>query len=271
MQLSTDPAAARAPGHRLDPATFAQMRRLVSDLGVAVRERDEALDLATRSQHEALLRLALAAGYRGGQDAEVSHLLRVGFLAEALARLLGQEDEFALLLRRAAPLHDLGHVGVPDAVLSHPGPLDAPARAALRRHPRIGAELLGRSRVPVFQVAAEIALMHHERWDGTGYPHGVAGDDIPLSARIVAVVDHLDALASDRPWRPAHPMTTALGLLAAERGAALDARIVDVLIDHAPMMAALRAEVDGAGQDLALLMADDPFRLRARCRAGRPS
>jgi len=201
---------ARPPSEQLafESSASAQMERLLSDLGRMYRERNVALQALESAHHEALIRLAVAAELR--DDDTGAHILRLGYLAEALARLLGVPAERAQTLRLAAPMHDIGKIGIPDQVLKKPGQLTAEERALMQTHPRLGAEILGSSRIPLFALAAEVALHHHERWDGTGYPRGLAGEDIPLSGRIVAVVDYFDALTMDRCYRPAFADDRAL-------------------------------------------------------------
>jgi putative two-component system response regulator len=227
------------------PDATAQMERLVADFGRMYRERNEALEEVARAHHDALLRLSRAAEFR--DDDTGVHIVRIGFLAGALARLLGQADEQALLLREAAPMHDIGKIGIPDGVLKKAGPLDPAERAVMNEHPRMGAEILGRSRIPVFQLAAEVAMTHHERWNGSGYPLGLAGADIPLSGRIVAVVDFFDALTMDRCYRPALSDEQALQMLQAERGQAFDPAVVDAFTAHAAELMALRDRVNSDG------------------------
>lgn len=219
-------------------AASAQMERLVSDMGRLYQERNEALKEVAQAHHDALLRLARAAEYR--DDDTGVHIVRMGFLAWALALRLGQPSAWALLLRQAAPMHDIGKIGVPDQVLKKPGRLTPEERLAMNEHPRIGAEILGRSRIALFQLAAEVALTHHERWDGTGYPARLAGEAIPLSGRIVAVVDFFDALTMDRCYRPAFSDERALAMLAEERGRAFDPQVVDTFLMHAHEMIELR-------------------------------
>lgn len=221
-----------------DPAASAQMERIVMDLGRMYHERNEALREVARAHHEALLRLSLAADFK--DDDTGVHILRIGFLAEALALALGQPASFACMLGRAAPMHDIGKIGIPDAVLKKPGAYTSEERVVMNQHPRMGAEILGRSRIPLFQLAAEVALGHHERWDGSGYPGGHVGEDIPLSARIVAVVDYFDALTMDRCYRKAFADDVALRMLSEQRGIAFDPRIVDAFLADAPALLALR-------------------------------
>lgn len=223
-------------------AASQQMERLVEDFGRMYRERNEALEEVARAHHDALFRLAMAAELK--DDDTGVHIIRIGFLAEALALLSGQNKATARMLRKAAPMHDIGKIGIPDEVLKKPGGLSPEERIVMNKHPVMGAELLGRSRIPLFRTAAEVALSHHERWDGTGYPHALGGDGIPLSGRIVAVVDFLDALTMDRCYRPAFDDATALQMLAAQRGLAFDPYLVDVVLVNADKLFAVRDHVN---------------------------
>ena len=242
----------------VDRAYVAQMEALMSDMRRLYQERNDALREVTRAHHDTLMRLALAAEYRDGDTG--IHILRMGVLAEALALALGESAEWAAMLRVAAPMHDIGKIGVPDAVLKKPGSLDGEERRVMNEHPRIGARILGRSRIPVFGLAAEVALAHHERWDGAGYPSGLAGEAIPLSGRIVSVVDCFDALTMDRCYRPAFDDRCAVDMLMSERGRAFDPRIVDVFVAKAPALCALRDRVNLERPGLETL-AEDAFEL----------
>jgi len=224
-----------------DEAAAAQMERIVIDLGRMYQERNEALREVARAHHEALLRLSLAAEFK--DDDTGVHIMRIGYMAEALATMQGQPASFARMLGRAAPMHDIGKIGIPDQVLKKPGRYDADDRAIMDQHPAIGGKILGRSRIPLFQLAAEIALGHHERWDGSGYPAQLSGEAIPLSARIVAVVDFFDAVTMDRCYRSAFSDEAALRMLAEHRGVAFDPQIVDVFLANAPALIALRDHI----------------------------
>ncbi len=228
-----------------DAAAGAQMEFMLRDLGRMYRERNEALKEVTRAHHDALFRLALAAEYRDDDTGE--HIVRMGFGAEALALAAGEDAAWAAMLRKAAPMHDIGKIGIPDAVLKKPGQLTDPERDVMRRHPEIGAGILGQSRIPLFKLAAEVSLTHHERWDGAGYPHGLAAEAIPLSGRIVAICDFFDALTMDRCYRPAFSDERALSMLAAESGRAFDPRLVALFIAHAAELMALRDRVNARG------------------------
>lgn len=235
LPASDDRLDASASPNRFDAAAHAQMECFLRDFGEMYQE-------VARAHHDALFRLALAAEYRDSDTGE--HVIRMGFLCEALALALGRSDRWAAMLRKAAPMHDIGKIGIPDKVLRKPGALDSDERATMNEHARIGADILGQSRIPLFHMAAEVALSHHERWDGQGYPAGLAGDAIPLSGRIVAVVDFFDALTMDRCYRKAFPDAQALQMLREQSGRAFDPEITSVFLALAPRMLALRDAIN---------------------------
>ncbi|NOJ99575.1 HD domain-containing protein, partial [Corallococcus coralloides] len=146
------------------------------------------------------------------------HVIRMSHYAQLLALAVGMGEAWAEDLLHAAPMHDVGKIGIPDAVLLKPGKLDAEEWAVMRRHPRIGAEIIGEHAGGVLCVARQIALTHHEKWDGSGYPEGLAGEAIPLAARIVAIADVFDALTTRRPYKEAWSMETAFCHLRSESG-----------------------------------------------------
>ena len=251
-------AASLAGSNCFEDAASAQMERLVADFGRMYHERNEALQEVARAHHDALLRLSRAAEFR--DDDTGVHIVRMGYLAWALALRLGQTEQYAMLLRQTAPMHDIGKIGIPDAVLKKPGSFNPEERAVMNQHPQIGAEILGRSRIPLFTAAAEVALSHHERWDGSGYPGGVSGAAIPLSGRIVAVVDFFDALTMDRCYRPAFEDHVALEMLIEQRGRAFDPLVVDTFVEHATDLIELRDQVNLQKLDFEdLCSGGDPF------------
>lgn len=233
--------AAARENTQFSPAAAEQMEKIVFDLGRMYQERNEALQEVARAHHEALFLLSMAAEYKDGDTG--IHIVRIGFLAEALALFLGEPKDYALMLRKAAPMHDIGKIGIPDDVLKKPGAFTPQERATMNQHSAIGADILGKSRIALFQMAAEIALAHHERWDGKGYPNQLAGPAIPLSGRIVSIVDFYDALTMDRVYRPAFSHEKALEMLLAERGKAFDPDIVDCFLRNSAAISALREQV----------------------------
>jgi putative two-component system response regulator len=177
---------------------------------------------------EILDRLGRVAEYR--DDATGQHTERVGRLCGLLAQELGLPQERITLVMRTAPLHDLGKVATPDAVLLKQGPFDEGEREIMRKHSAAGAQLLSGGTSELVQMAEEIALFHHERWDGMGYPCGLEADEIPLTARIVSVADAFDALTHVRPYKEAWSVPDALAEIERERGGQFDPLVVDALL-----------------------------------------
>ncbi|MCC6165377.1 MAG: response regulator [Acidobacteria bacterium] len=194
-------------------------------LEVRVRERTEELEQA---QLEILHRLSRAADFR--DDDTMQHTERVGRLSAALARELGMAKDEVQLLRRAAPLHDLGKIAIPDSILLKGGGLSDDEFGEMKTHTRIGARLLSGSTHPLLQMAEQIALTHHEQWDGSGYLEGLHGEAIPLVSRIVTVADVFDALTHARPYKRSWPLSEALDELKRLRGRQFDPDVVNALL-----------------------------------------
>jgi putative two-component system response regulator len=173
---------------------------------------------------EVIRRLGRAAEYRDNETG--LHIVRMSVTAAALGRALGLTAPECDLILHAAPMHDIGKIGIPDRILLKPGPLDADEWVIMKRHPAIGAELLSGSTSELMQMAEMIAHCHHEKWDGSGYPRGIAGEAIPLAARIVAVCDVFDALLSKRPYKVAWTVEAALAELERRAGSHLDPQAV---------------------------------------------
>ena len=171
--------------------------------------------------------LAGAAETRSQETA--NHVRRVGLIASLLGRLHGLDDATCELLNYAAPLHDIGKIGIPDAILNKPGPHTPEETVVMRSHAEIGAKLLAGSKRPMFQLAAQIALTHHENWDGSGYPKGLAGADIPIEGRITALADVVDALGSRRCYKDPWPEEQIRDFVAAQRGKKFDPGLTDLL------------------------------------------
>lgn len=182
-------------------ATSAQLFAFYEDLRAALNERDAAYEALARAQRNTLLRLASAAELRDGETGH--HMLRVSRYSYLLAAALELDETFCHNLRLASPIHDIGKLGVPDAILKKPSRLTPEERRIMQQHPRYGASLLADAETPMMMMAAEVALGHHERYDGAGYPQNLAGNEIPMSCRIVALADFFDAMTSHRVYRPA--------------------------------------------------------------------
>lgn len=176
-------------------------------------------------QLDSVKRLGLAAEYRDDQTG--THIVNVSELARRLAEACGQNAEFVSHIRHAAQLHDIGKLAIPDSILLKPGPLDPDEWEAMKQHVAIGAEILRGSDCPIIRMAEDIARSHHERWDGTGYQDGLAGEQIPLCARIVSICDVYDALTSVRPYKAAWTSEEALEELALRAGTQFDPDLVE--------------------------------------------
>jgi two-component system response regulator RpfG len=175
---------------------------------------------------ELLVRLAKLASQREGADLRIFE--RISALSGLLAGALGWEERQSRELRHASQLHDIGNIGIPDAILARPGPLSDEDRAIMQQHPHLGHAVL-KDGSELLHLGAEIALAHQERWDGSGYPNGLHGDNIPQSARIVAVADVLDALLSPRPWREKWTLEAALAHIRGNAGTLFDPQVVRAL------------------------------------------
>lgn len=179
-------------------------------------------------EREILHRLAKATEQRDGGG--VAHLERIARYAGVLAEALGLPEDEVAMIELAAPLHGIGKIGISDAVLLKPSKLDAGEYEEIKKHPRMGYDILRDSSSKFVQVGATIALSHQERWDGSGYPDGLVGEAIPLPARIVGVVNVLEALTTVRPYKEAWPMAQALDFIKAQSGVLFDPAVVDALL-----------------------------------------
>lgn len=200
--------------------------RIVNDrrteLEALVQERTEMLN---KTRLEIVRRLGRAAEYRDNETGY--HILRMSQTSMLLAKSLGWSEQQCELMLNASPMHDVGKIGIPDAILLKPGKLDAGEWQVMQTHTTVGAELLSDGGSELLELARIIALHHHEKWDGSGYPMGLKGEKIPQAARIVAVADVFDALTSSRPYKKAWPVEEAVALIRNESGSHFDPQVVD--------------------------------------------
>jgi putative two-component system response regulator len=235
-----------------------QTRRLHLDLEHANASLEERVARRTaeleQTRMEVFRRLALAAEYR--DDETRQHTKRVGIAAGLLAAELGLDRSMVEIIETAAPLHDLGKIGIPDAILLKPRKLSDAELAVMHTHSTIGGEILAGSGSPLLEVAAEIALTHHERWDGAGYPAGLLQEQIPLSGRIVGLVDAFDAMTHDRPYRRATSVPEAVAEVTRSSGTHFDPAVVDAFLRldpellNSPPLRALRTLPESAWRRL---------------------
>ncbi len=183
-------------------------------------------------------RLGRAAEYKDNETG--LHVMRMSHYARAIAGALGWPEADCDLLLNAAPMHDVGKIGIPDHILRKPSPLDEAEWAVMRRHPEIGASIIGSGGGLLLDTAYTIALTHHERWDGGGYPEGLAGEDIPLVGRVAAVADVFDALTSGRPYKAAWALDKALDIMREESGHHFDPQLVEAFFRVLPEILVIR-------------------------------
>lgn len=212
---------------------FLNMRAMHVELRERARSLEDQVFRRTRaleeSKAEILARLAMASEWRDDDTGE--HTKRVGEMSARIARQLGWKEEDVATLALAAPLHDLGKIGIPDAILLSSNGLTKEEFETMKTHTRIGAEILAGSRSPLLEMAETIAMSHHERWDGRGYPHGLAGAEIPQCGRIVAVADVFDALTHDRPYKKAWPLEEAIDEIRKNSGSHFDPQVVEAFLE----------------------------------------
>ena len=197
-------------------ALYDQQRELASQ----VRQRTQELE---DTQWQVIQRLGRAAEYKDNETG--MHVVRMSYYSRFLAEEAGCSPSWTETLFKAAPMHDIGKIGIPDAILLKPGKLDEQEWTEMQKHVEYGGEILGDDTSELLRMAKEIALGHHEKWNGKGYPQGIAGDSIPLSARIVAIADVFDALTSERPYKKAWPVEKALSLIEEEAGEHFDPKL----------------------------------------------
>jgi two-component system response regulator RpfG len=213
------------------------------------REISAKTDELRLREKETLLRLARAGEFR---DSDTNgHVVRMAHTARTIAEGLGRDDDYCDAIEQAAPMHDIGKIGVPDSILLKPGRLDERERVVMMRHAEIGYDILRDSPSKYLQFGATIAWCHHEKFDGSGYPRGLGGDEIPLEARIVAVADVLDALLSARPYKSPWPLQQALEHVRNESGRHFDPDCVSVLMDNLGRIVATQQPVAGDGTSTA--------------------
>ncbi len=186
----------------------------------------------TRTRLQIVQRLGMAAEYKDNETG--LHVIRMSHFSKILSLAAGLNAAQAEDMLHAAPMHDVGKIGIPDAILQKKGPLTANEWDTMRQHPAIGGDIIGKHEPGLLQLAHRIALSHHEKWDGSGYPHGLSGTDIPYEGRIVAVADVFDALTSERPYKDAWTVERALEHMKANSGTHFDPELVTLFLAHMP-------------------------------------
>lgn len=193
--------------------------------------RERTLDME-EAQFEIVYRLGRASEYRDNETG--NHVRRVSLMAEAIARAAGYDDDFCRLIQAASPMHDVGKIGISDLIMLKPGSFTDEEFSVMKNHVVIGGEILENSKSKILQLAYEITLTHHEKYNGKGYPKGLVGEEIPISGRIVAIADVFDALTSERPYKKAWPIDKAVALIVREKGEHFDPVLVDAFVSVIP-------------------------------------
>ncbi len=213
-----------------------------------VLQRTEEL---VNTRQQIIRRLGRAAEFKDNETG--NHVLRMSHYARLIALAHGLGERASEIIFHTAPMHDIGKIGIPDAILLKPGPLDAEEWKVMHQHPMMGAEIIGKHDNELLESARVIALTHHEKWDGSGYPQGLKGEDIPLEGRIVAIADVFDALVSVRPYKTAFPLDIALQMMEGQIGRHFDPALMKAFTASLPEILQIReiyADENGALTDL---------------------
>jgi len=206
-----------------------QVRQRTSELWNAIRDLETTQENLRKSREETVKRLSIAAEFR--DDETGRHVQRMSRYCALLARVMGADSERGDIIRLASQMHDVGKLGIPDRILRKPGPLTPEERKVMQGHCEIGWRILAESQSELLDVAAMIALTHHEHVNGAGYPDGLSGEDIPFEGRIAAIADVFDALTTDRVYRTAMPLGQALDIMREGRGTHFDSEALDGFFD----------------------------------------
>ncbi len=217
-----------------------KVQRRTQALRSALEEMTEAKRLTYDAHLDTIRRLTLAAEYKDHDTA--GHIERIGRYSEVVGRTMGYSPMELEVLLHAAPMHDVGKLGIPDRILLKPGPFDPEEREIMNGHTNIGAQILAGSSSPVIQLGQTIALNHHEKWNGKGYPNSLGGEDIPKEARICAVVDFFDALTMDRPYRKAVPNDEVVEMMKTESGEHFDPTVLEAFLETRPLIEEIQGE-----------------------------
>lgn len=209
-------------------AAYSQLERFNHDFMLLMKQKEKSYKALESSHLDIIRYLAAAAEFKDDDTGE--HIIRMSRFSSIIARAYGQDENYCSLLEQASPMHDIGKIGIPDSVLKKPGKLTEKEWECMRKHPEYGANILSGSEVPLIQMAAEVALTHHEKFDGSGYPSKLIGENIPLSGRIVALADFFDAVTMDRCYRSAFSDEKALNMVIENSGTHFDPDVVKAFL-----------------------------------------
>lgn len=222
-------------------AANAQLKRYADDLHHSVSDLRAANRELQNAYYDTISRLVRAAEYK--DEGTGNHIVRMSRYSALIAEKFGLSSTEVHNILYAAPMHDVGKIGIPDSILLKPGKLTPEEFEVIRTHTQIGARILSKSKARILKLAQQIAISHHEQWDGSGYPQGLSGERIPLVGRIVAVSDTFDALTSKRPYKDPYPVEVALDVIQKGRARQFDPALVDIFVDHIDEILQIKAEV----------------------------
>jgi putative two-component system response regulator len=232
----------------------AQAERILKDLHAVnknLRLKVTELDKAKTNIHEAykgtINRLVLASEYKDNETG--NHIQRMSNYCVFIAKLYGFDDAMLEELELAAPMHDVGKIGIKDSILLKNGKLTDAEFNEMKKHTVIGADILKNPNSPILECARQIALCHHEKWNGRGYPYGIKGEEIPIQSRIAAISDTFDALTSKRPYKTPYPIDVSCGIIKKGRGEDFDPELVDLFVANIDGFVAIKNEIDKDGED----------------------
>ena len=230
-----------------------QLLKYADDLNKTISELNVVRQELQQADIDTIHRLVLAAEYKDENTGD--HIVRVGNYSALIAEELGLAAKDVQNIFYAAPMHDIGKIGIPDTILMKQGKLTDEEFNIMKTHTTIGGQILANSNAEILIVAEQIALSHHEKWNGKGYPRGLSGDKIPLAGRIVSIADVFDALTSRRPYEEPYPVEVALEIIKKERGQHFDPDVADVFLENIDQVLQIRAPMDSLFESFPYLMA----------------
>ena len=238
--MSSNKKAGDERGKELE-ANRKQMLKYAEDLNTTIRTLKSAHQELEQSYLDTIHRLVLASEYKDEDTGD--HILRMSRYSALLAKEYGLPSMDVQQILYTSPMHDIGKIGIPDRIMLKPGRLEEKEFAIITTHTTLGAKILEGSRSDILQIAETIAVSHHEKWNGKGYPDGLSGKDIPVAGRVVGLADVFDALTSKRPYKDPYPIEVAVDIIKSERGEHFDPDLVDVFLLNIDKMVAIREEV----------------------------
>jgi putative two-component system response regulator len=233
--------------HKDSALMSAQAVKTINDLHSKIRELDSAKKNIREAYKDTINRLAVASEYKDNETG--NHILRMSRYCVFLATLYGQTPTQVEEIELTSPMHDVGKIGIKDNILFKNGKLTDAEFNEMKKHTTIGAAILNNPKSPIIECARQIALFHHEKWNGRGYPHGITGEDIPINARIVSICDTFDALTSKRPYKLPYPVDVSCDIIRKGRGEDFDPVITDLFLKNIEGFVKIKNNVDEDGAD----------------------